>query len=75
MNSLNYAIVEDGIVTNIIWLFPGTEFPNAVPYGELPVHIGDTYENGKFYRDGVEVGEDFEKEDMAEALNILGVAP
>ena len=75
MATLNYAIVENGVVTNIIWLFPGTEFENAVPYGELPVQIGDTYDGEKFYHDGEEVGGDPEKKDMQEALDILGVEP
>ena len=75
MATLNYAIVENGIVTNIIWLYPGTEFENAVPYGELPVQIGDTYEDGKFYHDGKEIDSDPDKADMREALEILGVEP
>lgn len=54
---MNYALIENGIVTNIIWLYPGnaSDFPNAVPMGEYPVAIGDTYENGLFFRDGVRV--------------------
>lgn len=52
MENLIYAVVENGIVTNTIWLYPGTEFPNAVPCKDYPVRIGDTYENGRFYRDG-----------------------
>ena len=55
MSTMNYAIVENGVVTNIIWLYPDTEFENAVPYGELPVQIGDTYTDGKYYREGREV--------------------
>lgn len=55
MTEMNYAIVENGVVTNIIWLAPGTVFEKAVPYGNLPVQIGDTYANGKYYRDGAEV--------------------
>lgn len=54
---MNYALVENGIVTNIIWLYEtnADEFPNAVKLGERQVEIGDTYENGKFFRDGAEV--------------------
>ena len=53
---MNYAIIENGIVTNLIWLHPmnADEFPNAVPVENLPVAVGDSYENGKFYRDGNE---------------------
>lgn len=68
---MNYAVVENGIVTNIIWLYPTTEFPNAVPYGDIPVQIGDSYEDGKFYRDGELLVSPLE--DMQEALDILGV--
>ena len=51
---MDYALIENGIVTNIIFLLPtnADDFPNAVPIGDIPVGIGDTYENGDFYRDG-----------------------
>lgn len=54
---MNYALIEDGIVTNIIWLYPAnaSDFPNAVPMGDVPVSIGDTYVDGVFYRDGERV--------------------
>ena len=68
---MNYAVVENGIVTNIIWLYPTTEFPNAVPYGDIPVQIGDSYTDGKFYRDGEQLLSP--QEDMQNALDILGV--
>ena len=53
---MNYALIDNGIVTNLIWLHPmnANEF-NAVPMNDLPVQIGDTYEDGKFYRNGEEV--------------------
>lgn len=70
---MNYALIVDGIVTNIIWLSPknAEEFPNAVAFGNLPVQIGDTYENGKYYRDGELIQTNAEI--YAEALAILGV--
>ena len=51
---MDYALIENGIVTNIIFLLPtnADDFPGAVPIGDIPVGIGDTYENGDFYRDG-----------------------
>lgn len=54
---MNYALIKNGIVTNIIYLHPmnADEFPNAVEIGDLPVTIGDSYENGKFYRGGKEI--------------------
>ena len=77
---MNYALVENGIVTNIIWLYEtnADEFPGAVKPGERQVEIGDTYEDGKFYRDGVEVltaeeAAQLEAVTYAEALETLGV--
>lgn len=54
---MNYALVENGTVVNIIWLNERNEaeWPNAVRLGERMVEVGDTYTDGKFYRDGVEV--------------------
>lgn len=51
---MNYAIVGNGIVENLIWLHPGNaaDFPGAVPLGDVPAAIGDTYADGVFYRDG-----------------------
>lgn len=51
---MRYAIVENSIVTNIIWLHPAnaSNFPNAVPMNDYPAGIGDTYDGEYFYRDG-----------------------
>lgn len=77
---MNYALIENGIVTNIIWLYPGnaSDFPNAVPLGDVPAGIGDTYADGAFYRDGERLLTDEERlqveaADMREALALLGV--
>lgn len=53
----SYALVENGVVTNVIWLAESNEgeFPGAVRLDDRPVAIGDTYESGKFRRDGKEV--------------------
>lgn len=60
---MNYALIENNIVTNIIWLADSNahEFPNAVKLGDRPAGIGDTYENGKFYRNGVEILTELER--------------
>lgn len=52
---MNCAIVENGQVTNIIWLDPknAAEFPEAVPIADVPAGIGDAFADGAFYRDGV----------------------
>ena len=54
---MNYALIFDGVVVNMIQLHPmnANEFPNAVAVDDLPVQIGDIYENEKFYRNGEEV--------------------
>jgi len=54
---MNYALIENGIITNIIWLYEGNaeDFPGAVPLRDRPVQIGDTYANGVFARDSVPV--------------------
>lgn len=54
---MNYALVENGVVTNIIWLNERNagEWPGAVRLGERMVEVGDTYDGEKFYRGGTEV--------------------
>lgn len=77
---MNYALTENGVVTNIIWLHPSneSEFPNAVAMNDRPVVIGDTYDGTDFYRDGEKVQTPLEQaqaeiEDMKAALNELEV--
>ena len=71
---MRYAIVTDGTVTNVIELRPSVTWPGAVALRERPVGIGDTYQDGKFYRGGQEVLTS--QEEIAQykaALNTLGV--
>lgn len=76
---MNYALIQNGIVTNIIWLYPGnaSDFPNAVPTNDIPVAIGDTYTDGVFYRNGERVLTELEQAiaeaDAAEAAYQEGV--
>ena len=50
------AVVNNGVVTNIIWCADNTpETGTWVNCDDRPVAIGDTYADGKFYRDGTEV--------------------
>ena len=77
---MRYATVTDGIVTNVIALNDrnASDFPSAVKLGDRPVGIGDTYTDGKFYRDGVEVLSPMEQaqaeiEKYKGALRELGV--
>lgn len=70
----NIAIVEDGIVANVIWglIYNMDEFPNAVQIDDLAVQIGDTYAGGMFYHNGEHVRTNAEiMGEMQEALNIL----
>ncbi|HPJ03125.1 MAG TPA: hypothetical protein PKU80_09825 [Candidatus Limiplasma sp.] len=50
---MDYAIIENGVVVNIISLNDTNafEFPNAVCVDTIPVAIGDTHTNGQFYGD------------------------
>ena len=71
---MRYAIIDNGTVTNVIELRPSVTWPGAVALGERPVGIGDTYQDGKFYRGGQEVLT--AQEEIAQykaALNTLGV--
>lgn len=75
-----YALVENGVVTNVMVLYPpsAAEFEGAVPCGEIPVAIGDTYDGEHFYRAGERVLTALEQaqkdaEDMQAALKLLGV--
>lgn len=77
---MNYALVANGIVTNIIWLNERNagEWPGAVRLGERMVEVGDTYEDGRFFRDGTEVltaaeAAQMEAAQYAAALMTLGV--
>ena len=77
---MNYALIENGVVTNVIWLYPGnaSDFPNAVPMGDIPATMGDTYEDGVFYRNAERVLTAIEQAqaeaaDMQAALALLGV--
>lgn len=45
-----YALVENGVVTNLLWLNPGNafDFPGAVLCDGENVKIGDLYVDGAF---------------------------
>ena len=54
---MRYAKINDGIVANILSLRKSQahEFPDCVPLNDIPAGIGDTYSDGLFYRNGVEI--------------------
>ena len=76
----NMARIENGIVVNIEWHSSKTEATNTlVDCGDIPVFVGDAFENGAFFRDGVKVLSPLEyaikkNVEYAAALNVLGVS-
>lgn len=54
---MTYAKIKDNEVINVISLRQAQahEFPDCIPVNDILVEPGDVYENGKFYRDGVEL--------------------
>ena len=50
------ALIENGTIVNMLWCSDSEPETDILldPAG-LPVAIGDTYSNGKFYRGGVEI--------------------
>lgn len=52
----NMALIENGVVTNILWCSDDEpETDTQINIEQHRVRIGDTYESGKLYRDGVEI--------------------
>ena len=50
------AVIDNGVVTNMIWCSDYTpETDTRKDPGDRPVGIGDTYADGRWYRDGVEI--------------------
>ena len=50
------ALIENGIIVNMLWCTDSEqETESLINPADRPVGIGDTYSNGKFYRDGVEI--------------------
>ena len=70
----NFAIVEDGVVTNVLWgmVYNADEFPGAVQVDDLAVEAGDTYVDGVFYHGGEPVRTQAAlRAELQEALDIL----
>ena len=50
------ALIENGVVANMQWCSDSQpETASLINPADRPVAIGDTYSDGKFYRDGVEI--------------------
>lgn len=70
------AVIDNGVVINMEWCDDYTpETETQKDPGDRPVGIGDTYTDGKWYRDGVEILTPSEviMADMKQALDILGI--
>lgn len=70
---MDYAQIKGGKVVNVLSIrqAQAPEFPDCVPMNDIPAGIGDTYEDGRFYRDGVEVKS--LAQELAEAKEILAI--
>lgn len=50
------ALIENGTIANMLWCSDSQpETDTLINPADRPVGIGDTYSDGKFYRDGVEI--------------------
>lgn len=50
------AVIDNEVVVNMIWCNDNTpDTETQKDPGDRPVGIGDTYTDGKWYRDGVEI--------------------
>lgn len=50
------ALIENGTVANMLWCSDSQpETASLINPADRPVAIGDTYSDGKFYRNGVEI--------------------
>ena len=50
------ALIENSTVTNMLWCSASEPETDAlINPADRPVAIGDTYSDGKFYRDGVQI--------------------
>ena len=60
---MNYAMIENGVVANIIWLSPSNaaDFPEAIALHDRTVAMGDSYTEGVFLRNGAPVLTDTER--------------
>ena len=70
------AVIDSGIIVNMVWCNDNTpDTETQKDPGDRPVGIGDTYSDGKWYRDGVEILTPSEviMADMKQALDILGI--
>lgn len=70
------AKLNGGIVENILWCSDWQDETSTLKdCRDYPVMIGDTFEGGRFYRNGERIMSAEEQlSEMRQALNILGVS-
>ena len=52
----NMAMIDGDVVSNIVWCSDNTpETDNLKNISGRPIVIGDTYADGKWYRNGIEI--------------------
>lgn len=65
---MNYAIIKNNIVSNIIIMEQPYLVKNTIP-APPNVQIGDIYKNGNFYRDGILVKDEDVRSRLVEDFN------
>ena len=70
---MDYAQIKDSKVINVLFIHQAQahEFPDCVPMNDIPASIGDTYKDGRFYHDGVEVKSP--AQELAEAEEVINI--
>lgn len=69
-----YAKIANGAVENLVEIHftNADKYPDYIPVEDFPVEPGDAYENGAFYRDGVQIKSAAQKlADTQMLLNII----
>lgn len=69
VNESNYAVLEDGVITNVIVIAEGEEIPGTYPLPEGK-WIGDPYQDGPTTEDRLDALE-AEKADKTEVESIM----
>ena len=68
-----YAKIKNGVVDNIVEIHftNADKYPNYIQVEDLPVEPGDTYSDGAFYRDGVQIKS--AAQELADAQQLLNI--
>lgn len=68
-----YAKIANGAVENLVEIHftNADKYPNYIQVEDLPVEPGDTYSDGAFYRDGVQIKS--AAQELADAQQLLNI--